>query len=368
MAEKIIKTVIQVRRDTEANWLLHKDVIPVSGEPCLTLDGDNAGQVKYGDGVTTWENLPYSGAVALEGDGISTQVSNKVISILGAESATAGQMIRIGAEGKLEWYTPTTAETPEEIQNIVSALEAEVGALAEAVDDVYKKAESDARFEHIAYEFVEVPTGTVVDYREKEIRVMCPSDYEWTARSVGTNSDANTYYLSFRAYAPSDDVVSFQEALAETISDETMYNFDENDMAGVDEYGRKYSLVGIAAASYDEETDTWTYYGDTSTESDMYGFHYSVRWYDESGVLVASDHIRINLTNESCHYSLNSSVLENIAEAIGIATDDTVGLVKGSDEITVEEDGSLSVVAVPLEKVVVGDDDLWIMDGGNATA
>lgn len=44
MAEKLFKTRIQVRRDTTANWLLNKDVIPAEGEPCLDLD---TGLVKF---------------------------------------------------------------------------------------------------------------------------------------------------------------------------------------------------------------------------------------------------------------------------------------------------------------------------------
>lgn len=50
MAEKLFKTRIQVRRDTTANWLLNKDVIPAEGEPCLDLD---TGLVKYGNGTDT---------------------------------------------------------------------------------------------------------------------------------------------------------------------------------------------------------------------------------------------------------------------------------------------------------------------------
>ena len=58
MAEKTLKTVIQVRRDTTANWLINKDVVPKAGEPCLDTD---LHMVKYGDGVTTYENLPFTG-------------------------------------------------------------------------------------------------------------------------------------------------------------------------------------------------------------------------------------------------------------------------------------------------------------------
>ena len=55
MATKIIKTTFQIRRDTTANWLLSKDVIPAAGEPCFDLD---LGILKIGDGTTTYENLP----------------------------------------------------------------------------------------------------------------------------------------------------------------------------------------------------------------------------------------------------------------------------------------------------------------------
>ena len=38
MAEKLINTIIQVRRDTQANWTaVASEFIPKEGEPCLTL-------------------------------------------------------------------------------------------------------------------------------------------------------------------------------------------------------------------------------------------------------------------------------------------------------------------------------------------
>lgn len=62
MAEKTIKTIIQLRRATEEQWSQSGGTfVPKAGEPCLTLDGENAGRVKYGDGSSTWSQLPYSG-------------------------------------------------------------------------------------------------------------------------------------------------------------------------------------------------------------------------------------------------------------------------------------------------------------------
>lgn len=60
MAE--LKTRIQLRHDTEENWLSVADsLVPLAGEACLTIDGENKGKIKYGDGVSKWGELSYSG-------------------------------------------------------------------------------------------------------------------------------------------------------------------------------------------------------------------------------------------------------------------------------------------------------------------
>ena len=48
----------------------------------------------------------------------------------------------------------------------------------------------------------------------------------------------------------------------------------------------------------------------------------------------------------------------------GIATDELVGIVKGSQEIGVENDGSLYLKKVSTDKLVQGDLEL-VLDGGN---
>lgn len=153
------------------------------------------------------------------------------------------------------------------------------------------------------YEVSSKPVGTIVDYRDKEIRVMCPTDTEWTLQNSGEGADANTYYIGFKAYAP-DSAVSFKEDLAEIIADDTMYYFDGNDFAGVDVNGRKFSIVWLPVA---KNTDgTWTYYGAKSTNSKYIGWYYTVEWYSEAGKVIGMDSIRINLSNEDCHNNIKS--------------------------------------------------------------
>ena len=65
MADITLNTRIQLRNDTEANWLLVADTaIPLVGEICITNDGEHKGQFKIGDGVTTWGELPYANSGA----------------------------------------------------------------------------------------------------------------------------------------------------------------------------------------------------------------------------------------------------------------------------------------------------------------
>lgn len=61
MADITLNTRIQLRNDTEANWLLVADTaIPLAGEICITNDGEHKGQFKIGDGTSTWGALPYA--------------------------------------------------------------------------------------------------------------------------------------------------------------------------------------------------------------------------------------------------------------------------------------------------------------------
>lgn len=155
----------------------------------------------------------------------------------------------------------------------------------------------------MAYEVSNKPVGTLVNYNGKEVRVMCPADTQWAAQQVGANGDSTKYYIGVRAYAPSSDVVSFKETVGKTMTDQTMYYFEDNEFAGIDANGRKYSIFWLPVAKHNDD-DTWTYYGVNSTSDKLIGWDYCVEWYNASGVCVASDLIRINLANEDCARSV----------------------------------------------------------------
>lgn len=173
-------------------------------------------------------------------------------------------------------------------------------------------------YEARKFDISSTPAGTLVDYRDHEIRIMCPADAEFTKQNVGANGNPNMMYMTFRAFAP-QGAVSFKEGDRGVIIDE-MHTFDDS-AAGIDEFGRKYSVCWLALAMYDESTGAWSYFGKNSTESKYIGWDYVVEWYSEDGVKLGFDSVRINLSNENCHYTnkpyyLNATITSDEVETI----------------------------------------------------
>ena len=326
MAVEIIKTTFLLKRGTAARW---EELNPIlnQGEPGFVYDSN---QLKIGDGIRAWKDLPYIGGFTA--DGTSIIVEDNIYSLFGFSTAPVGAYPRKGANGQLEWVIPSK-ENFEELVAAVEHLEALVGdtPVAEQVQNAIKKST-------MAYEVSHKPEGTLVDYREKEVRIMCPHDTIWTLQNVGTNGDKNKYYLGFKAYAP-EGAYSFKEDLALGIVDETMYYFTDNDFAGIDSDGRKYSIFWLAAASY--SNDTWTYYGASSTAAKFVGWYYTVEWYNDEGTMIGTDTIRINLSNENCHNTITDYYMGEYQKTSDPISIDR--LINAEDTVIVFDGGSAPI-------------------------
>jgi hypothetical protein len=193
----------------------------------------------------------------------------------------------------LEGQIATKADSTE-VEAKISAASQDTVASAKAYTDGKIEA---AISEHMVkkYEITSVPKGTLVDYREGEIRIMCPADTQWVKQNVGETGDANTYYATFKTYVFDDNVVGYKERMGNQVDKEILTTFS------VDGYGRRYQTTWLGLAKYDESADVWTYYGKNSTENKYIGWDYQIDWYDADGMVVASDCVRINLSNENCH-------------------------------------------------------------------
>lgn len=116
MAKDFFSGRVQLLHDTEEHWqLVANSFIPLPGEACVTLDEANKGRVKYGDGIHTWGELPYSNDGNY--DGLTIESKNHVIQMIGFNEAEEGQVPSKSSEG-LEWFTPVRTVTLGEDQSI----------------------------------------------------------------------------------------------------------------------------------------------------------------------------------------------------------------------------------------------------------
>ena len=188
-----------------------------------------------------------------------------------------------------------------ELQEAITALEELITKNAEKAEHTYEK---------VKYVFTDVPNGTLVNYRDSEIRIMCPENAEFVKQSVGTGGDQNSYYGTLKTYAPSDDAVGCIEHLGDKSDAEILTDLK------TDAYGRKYQPTWLALANYDEATDAWNYYGKNSTSEKFVGWDYRIDWFNADGVMIASDSVRINLSNEECHYDNKPYYIAEISKVI----------------------------------------------------
>ena len=276
-------------------------------------------------------------------------------------------------------YVATHGTEAADMVKDITTLQELVGntSVASQIDSKIANSETKitALFNSVKYEVSNKPSEAIVDYREKEIRILCPTNTQFSTQAVGAGGDSSKYYIGFKAYAPAG-AVSFKEDLNTVINDEEMYYFEGNDFAGTDIYGRKYSIVWLPVAKRNDD-DTWTYYGTNSIASKYIGWYYSVKWYDANGKVIGSDTIRINLSNEACHNAVEPFYMGNVIKGVSIngtlldvvngKVDIPVGAgLKASKEVTIATDGTLGIGEININKLVQDADSELILDGGSA--
>ena len=256
--------------------------------------GDPYIDMAFNDVNASHVYIPVKGLVDTYSAGIGLELVDGTFSVKIADEANG--LVAVDGALKIDLATAKSA----------GALSAVDKAFIDSIPNVYaSKKFVDAVAKQVKYEISETPYGTLVNYGEKEIRIMCPADAQFVKQSVGVGGDANTYYMTLKVYAPSDAAVGYIEHLGEQVDSEILTQFS------IDEFGRRYQPTWLGLAKYNETNDTWTYYGEKSSVDKFIGWNYQIDWYDASGVMIASDAVRINLSNEDCHNSVVPHYMNN---------------------------------------------------------
>jgi hypothetical protein len=177
------------------------------------------------------------------------------------------------------------------------------------------------------YEITSVPNGTLIDYRDKEIRIMCPVGTTFTKQSVGNGGDPNCYYATFKTYVFDDDVVGYREHLNGKVDNEILTDFS------TDDYGRRYQPTWLALAKYDDASNVWNYYGANSSNDKYLGYDYQIDWYNADNVIIASDCVRINLSNENCHFSTKPYYVGGMMKEVDTKIEEKIAEVESAYEV-----------------------------------
>lgn len=177
------------------------------------------------------------------------------------------------------------------------------------------------------FEIVDIPEGTLVHYGQGEIRILIPQNAVFTKQSVGVGGDPNSYYVTLKTYFTDDEIMGYREHLGTQVDAEILKDIK------TDANGRRYQPSWLAVAKYDETSDTWTYYGASSDETRYIGWDYRIDKYDANDVMIASDFVRINLSNEDCHFSLTPSYVNGAINEANAYTDKKIAEMVNAFEI-----------------------------------
>lgn len=442
---------IQLKNDTSENWQ-NSTLVLLAGEFAVEND---TGLFKIGNGTDVFSALPYANDAAQVAkefnelkDKIGTIPDDKTIIQLIEEAAASGgseyddsalkkrisdneaaiatltgdgdgsvKDTVAGAIAQVLNGAPEDFDTLKEVSDWIKNDQTGAAKMASDIEALNKKSALIDVLDHRAVrhrvEIGNVPTGTLVNYGQDEVRVMAPSDTVWTANRE------NKYYMSAKLFAPSN-AKYFRESLSRDITDETYYEFENYEFSGIDEHGCKYSLVWLPMA--EQSGETWAYTGSLSaTDKGFIGWYWHANWYDENKHLIGSDIIRINLSNENCHnfeqpyymikYATKDSVknplnitgatagqivkiktidadgkpteweainipsgsglsgVESVngkTGAVTIAASDLITSSSNANKVAIAEDGTLEVNSLTLDRILQSEDDEIILSGGGA--
>lgn len=245
---------IQLKNDTSENWQ-NSTLVLLAGEFAVEND---TGLFKIGNGTDVFSALPYANDAAQVAkefnelkDKIGTIPDDKTIIQLIEEAATSGgpeyddsalkkrisdneaaiatltgdgdgsvKDTVAGAIAQVLNGAPEDFDTLKEVSDWIKNDQTGAAKMASDIEALNKKSALIDVLDHRAVrrrvEIGNVPTGTLVNYGQDEVRVMAPSDTVWTANRE------NKYYMSAKLFAPSN-AKYFRESLSQDITDETYY-------------------------------------------------------------------------------------------------------------------------------------------------
>ena len=344
MATQIIKMTYQLRRDTAANWELFKHIVPAAGEPCFELDTNI---LKIGDGVKTYGELEGIGGINVSADGSSITLEDGVFKLYGFDAAEVGAQPVVAEDGTLKWVIPST-ETVDGLKTVVAQLQKDITAVNTKIG--------------------EVPTGkTLID-------LIGESKYDDTA--LAGRVSANETAIAGIGKTIDEKVAEGINAFATEVSGDGVFNTFKELVEYVSTHGQEAAsmaanitvlqkLVGNTAVSEQIATAV----ADKVDKEEGKGL--STNDFTDS-LMAKLEGIEVGAqANVIEKISVGGSVLDVINKTVDIPMASAIkaGVVKSGNAVNgikIAADGTMSVNAISVEKLVVPAGCELVFNGGNA--
>ena len=273
---------------------------------------------------------PYVGWIDKDGQPVIVNETDEVVRVDTLPAAGEEGKIYIFGEDGYFWDGEKFINLckPTDVSNLETAISSkadasEVEALEEKINAEFKKNAASQM-----YEIAQAPEGTLVDYFDKEIRIMIPGGTDFANFKNNIFGMENMRYIEGRVYAP-EGAVRHKSNFGGAIEEGTVEAFADC----VDEYGRIYIVTTLPVAQYDETSGVWTYFGANSTTKHYIGWNYTIEWFDENDVVIASDSVKINLSNEDCHYAVEPYYVGEMMAEVETKIEEKISEVAGAIEV-----------------------------------
>lgn len=327
-----IKMQIQFRRDTTANWETYKDMIPAAGEPCFDLE---LGTLKIGDGIKSYGELEYIGSgVTVSADGKSIVLDDDVFKLSGFDAAEVGAQPRKNADGFIEWVVPST-ETLDGLQIAVDALQEDVSTLQSIVG--IAEGEVGATLldrVHALEAGVDILNGD--KNTDGSVRKIVNDEINLFAGQISDDGTVNTLKELINYVANHggelETIVGDISTLQTLVGSEPVADQISNAVSGKVDAEEGKSLVADSLIAKLES--------------------------------ISEDALDSKIES----ISVGGTLLDIVEKGVNIpiATSDTLGVVKGSDEIDVADDGTLTIKSINFSKIVQEENMEIVLSGGGA--
>lgn len=174
MANKTFETKLAIVNKTTAEWA-SEATVPVKGCPCVEWTAEGKPKMKVGDGVNTWNNLPYLA------DDLTASV---IIAALGYTPATLDETGKIPAN-----QLPSFVDDVIEIKDITSA--PETGERGK----IYMAEDTGKCYRWSGTMYVEISTSDIVTASDKngyikingtDVKVYEPIQADWNETDISS--------------------------------------------------------------------------------------------------------------------------------------------------------------------------------------